>query len=159
MKDVYAFQVNNQNILVSGGWDCMVKFWSINGACLQIIGQCWVGKPVHLLSGSYPLLVTAHSERFIHLWNLQNIFQGKFDPVNVLESPLKYETSSIQCFADGKGFAIGSIEGRCGIVNLDLMNPSNSSSLDFCFKCHRAQDPKTKQDNDIFTVNCLSFNK
>jgi len=52
-------------------------------------------------------------------------------------SPLKYATSSLQAFADGKGYAIGSIEGRCGIVNVELNNPDAEDTRDFCFKCHR----------------------
>jgi mRNA export factor len=32
-----------------------------------------------------------------------------------LTSPLKWQTRTVSCFADSKGFAIGSIEGRVGI--------------------------------------------
>ena len=39
-----------------------------------MIGEVWVGKPVHMLSGCFPLLVTAHSEKHITWWNLNNIF-------------------------------------------------------------------------------------
>jgi hypothetical protein len=66
------------------------------------------------------MLVTAHSEKWIHIWDLQNIVSGQFDPVMIRESPLNYATSSISTFADGKGYAVGSIEGRCGIVNINL---------------------------------------
>lgn len=59
----------------------------------------------------------------MHVWDLKKISQGIFDPIVVLESPLKYSTSAISCFGDGKGYAIGSIEGRCGIVNINLSNP------------------------------------
>lgn len=30
VKDIYYMAKNNQNILVSGGWDCKVKFWQWN---------------------------------------------------------------------------------------------------------------------------------
>lgn len=73
VKDIFCFNNNSGNILVSGGYDCMVKFWQINGQQLTQIGQSYVGKPVHLLSGAFPILVTAHSERIIHIWNLQNL--------------------------------------------------------------------------------------
>ena len=72
------------------------------------------------MSGEFPLLVTAHSELFVHYWNLNNITNGDFNPQGVISSPLKYSTTSIQCFPDAKGFAIGSIEGRCGIKYIDL---------------------------------------
>lgn len=73
---------------------------------------------------------------------------------------MKYPTSSISCFADGKGYAIGSIEGRCGIVNIDLARPSfmydtKPHDKDFCFKCHRKE---TNNDGDVYTVNSISFN-
>lgn len=76
--------------------------------------------PVHYMSASYPLLVTAHQDKFIHVWNLDNLRNQNFDPFDIIESPLRFATSSICCFADGKGFAVGSIEGRCGIQNFDF---------------------------------------
>jgi mRNA export factor len=79
-----------------------------------------VGKPVHYMSGEFPLLVTAHSEMYVHYWNLNNITNNDFNPLGVMQSPLKYPTTAIACFADGRGYAIGSIEGRCGIKNIDL---------------------------------------
>lgn len=75
------------------------------------------------MSGQFPLLVTSHSEKHIHIWDLNKILNGIFDPIHVLESPLKYATSAICCFGDGKGYAVGSIEGRCGIVNVNFSNP------------------------------------
>jgi mRNA export factor len=72
------------------------------------------------MSGEFPLLVTAHSEMIIHYWNLNNIFNNNFAPLGITLSPLKNTTTCIQCFADGKGYAIGSIEGRCGIKYIDL---------------------------------------
>ena len=47
----------------------------------------------------------------IVVYNLQNPSQ----PFKNLQSPLKWQTRCIACFPDGKGFAIGSIEGRVGI--------------------------------------------
>jgi mRNA export factor len=75
------------------------------------------------MSGQFPLLVTSHSEKHIHVWDLNKINQGVYDPIYVSESPLKYSTSAICCFGDGKGYAVGSIEGRCGIVYVNFTNP------------------------------------
>jgi len=76
---------------------------------------------------------------------------------------LRYTTSAISVFGDGAGYAIGSIEGRCGIVNIDLNNITAIDQRDFCFKCHRKEGQSSassseKQD-DIYTVNCVAFNK
>ena len=86
-------------------------------------------------------MVTAHSEKIIHVWNLENIFNGGFDPIYVKESPLKHGTSSICCFADAKGFAVGSIEGRIGVVNINSFSTVDRvEKAYFCFKCHRVEE-------------------
>ena len=53
---------------------------------------------------------------------------------------MKYSTSAVSCFGDGRGYAVGSIEGRCSIVNIDLNNPEATDGRDFCFKCHRKEN-------------------
>jgi mRNA export factor len=108
------------------------------------------------MSGEFPLLVTAHSELFIHYWDLRNIFSGNFNPLGVTTSPLRCPTTSIQCFADGKGYAIGSIEGRCGIKYIDLSKNQINLADDFCFKSHRNDDASGSK---VYAVNGLSFNK
>ncbi len=121
VKDIYAFYQNNTSIVVSGGWDSKVKFWTWSSpTALQQIGEAYLGKPVHYMSGEYPLLVTAHSEMYVHYWNLENVFKNMFNPQGVTTSPLKYPTTAICCFSNTKGYAIASIEGRCGIKNVDL---------------------------------------
>ena len=70
---------------------------------------------------------------------------------------MRYTTSSIQCFGSGKGYAIGSIEGRVGIVRVNLQQPDIVDQTDFCFKCHR--DEKTGGDPIIYAVNAMSFNR
>jgi hypothetical protein len=117
---VASFAWNGQNYVVSAGWDCLVKFFTVMNGSLNQIGESYVGKPVHHMSLSFPLMVTSHSEKFFHVWNLELIRNNQFAPVSVSESPLKYATSSLCAFADGKGFAIGSIEGRCGVNDVNF---------------------------------------
>jgi len=74
----------------------------------------------------------------------------------VLSSPLKYPTTAIACFPTGKGFAVGSIEGRCGIKNIDLPNDKIGLPEDFCFKCHRTEEGPIGK---LWTVNGICFNK
>ena len=114
------------------------------------------------MSLSFPILVTAHSEKFIHIWNLETIAEGNFNPVTVYKSPLNYATSSLCAFGDGKGFAIGSIEGRCGITNV-IFNKETPVGYehkkhlnDFSFKCHRIE---TQTEGDACTVNHMAYNK
>lgn len=115
--------------------------------------------PVHYMSYQWPLLVTAHQDRYIHIWNLQqNIQTSQFDPCDLMESPLKFATTSIQCFGDGKGFVVGSIEGRCGVNNYDTTKSDKGKGLDFCFKCHRTEDT-TKKQGECYSVNGFAFNQ
>ena len=123
VKDIYCCTFQGNPLIISGGWDARVKFWTWQqGTPLKLnqVGEAYTGKPVHYMSGEFPLLVTAHSEMFVHYWDLNKIAMNDFNPLGVMVSPLKYPTTSIAAFPDGKGFAIGSIEGRCGIKNIDL---------------------------------------
>ena len=78
VKDVISFiyPQNNTSIVISGGWDAKVKFWTWapGGQALQQVGEAYVAMPVHYMSCQFPLLVTAHQDRFIHVWNLQENF-------------------------------------------------------------------------------------
>ena len=51
-------------------------------------------------------------------------------------SELKTATSALCAFADGKGYALGSIEGRTAIMEL-----SKGKNEHFCFRCHRQEGP------------------
>ena len=90
----------------------------------------------------YPLLVTAHNtptlDNCTHCfyWNLNNIEKGDFSYTGMINTPLKNETTSLACFPDGSGFAIGSIEGRVGLKNA-LYDGLDRKIDDFNFKCHR----------------------
>jgi hypothetical protein len=75
---------------VSGGWDSYIKFYMVQNGNLNQIGESYVGKPVHFMSGCFPLLVTAHSEKQCHIWNLEKIQNNEYNPYTVFESPLKY---------------------------------------------------------------------
>jgi len=56
-----------------------------------------------------------------------------------MESPLKFATSSLTVTPDGRGFCIGSIEGRCAVKNYDLTINNKGDEKSFCFKCHRKE--------------------
>jgi len=65
------------------------------------------------------------------------------------ESSLKYQTRCIKFLSDGRGIAVGSIEGRVAIEYLDDIGiPSGKKK--YAFKCHRINDT-------IYPVNTISF--
>lgn len=106
---------NNQSVVVTGGYDARVRFWTWNGpAKLTQQQEIYVAMPVQQMSCVWPLLVTAHQQRLVHIWDLEKAFNtNNFQPTEVIEATLKFPLTSVQCFADGKGFCLGSIEGRC----------------------------------------------
>lgn len=88
------------------------------------------------------LLAVATAERKVCIIDLNNpttIFK-------TVDTTLKWQTRSIACFPDAKGVAIGTIEGRSSIINID----TNDQSLNFTFKCHRV-------DNKVYAVNAIDF--
>lgn len=88
------------------------------------------------------LLVVATAERHVCIINLSNPTQI----FKTIPSPLKWQTRTISCFPNAQGFAIGSIEGRVGVHNLE----DKTGSLNFAFKCHRV-------DANVYSVNSISF--
>jgi hypothetical protein len=71
---------------------------------------------------------------------------------------LKFATTSISCFGDGKGFVVGSIEGRCAVNWYDFAKSDKGKKDDFCFKCHRTED-KDKKQGECYSVNAFAFNQ
>ena len=64
------------------------------------------------------LLVVATADRYINVISLDQ--PTKF--YKTLQSPLKWQTRVVSCFADATGFAVGSIEGRCAIQYVEDKN-------------------------------------
>ena len=94
------------------------------------------------------------------MWNLEQCFKtNNFEPDSVVESSLKFSTTAIECFADGKGFCCGSIEGRCAVNNMDFTKGDRGKVANFCFKCHRVEEPTNKTEANVFSVNGFAFNK
>jgi mRNA export factor len=95
------------------------------------------------------VLVVATAERYINIVNLDQ-------PTtfwNTIQSPLKYQTRVVSCFADAQGYAVGSIEGRCAIQYLN----AKDNNLNFSFKCHRQNDPNNRDLSRVYSVNAISF--
>ena len=68
------------------------------------------------LSYVYPLLVGALSDNSIFVFNMDNITnKQQSKPDIIVTSPLKFQTRSVEAFPTAQGYAVTSIEGRCGI--------------------------------------------
>lgn len=133
-KDVFFDDRNN--ILITSGWDGHLKFWDMKSSqpALDINME-----PLKIWSFSYvyPLMVGALSDNQIFVLNMNQVMGGQTKPDMVLPSPLKFQTRSVEAFPNASGYAVTSIEGRCGIKNIDFNNLKEKYNEDFNFKCHR----------------------
>ncbi|CCO33113.1 Poly(A)+ RNA export protein [Rhizoctonia solani AG-1 IB] len=98
---------------------------------------------------AYPLLVVGTADRQVLVYDLNNptaVFR-------TIASPLKWQTRVVSCFPTGKGFGMGSIEGRVAMQYVDEKEASNN----FSFRCHRQDQGLSKNNTHIFPVNDISF--
>ncbi|KAI8075631.1 WD40-repeat-containing domain protein [Thamnidium elegans] len=129
------------NIVATGSWDKTIKYWDLRSP--QPIGTVQLPERCYAMDAKGPLMVVGTAEKHVCIFDLNNptvIFKQ-------VASPLKWQTRTVSCFADSKGFAIGSIEGRVGIQYVE----DKESSKNFSFKCHR-DDAK-----NVYAVNDISF--
>ncbi|QRV95179.1 poly(A)+ RNA export protein [Ceratobasidium sp. AG-Ba] len=134
-------------ILATGSWDKTVKYWDTRQptpiAKIDLPERCYT------MDIAYPILAVGVAERQIQVYNLNN-------PTTVfrtITSPLKWQTRVVSCFHNGKGFGIGSIEGRVAIQYID----EKDSASNFSFRCHRKEQGPSKSTTHVFAVNDMSF--
>ncbi|KAI8139788.1 WD40-repeat-containing domain protein [Fennellomyces sp. T-0311] len=135
------FLDNNPSIMATGSWDKTIKYWDLRSP--QPVSTAQLPERLYSMDTKNNLLVAATADRHILLYDLNN-------PTTVFKqapSPLKWQTRVVSCFIDGKGCAIGSIEGRVGIQYVQEADASRS----FSFKCHR------DEQKNVFAVNDISF--
>jgi mRNA export factor len=100
---------SNAQMLVTGSWDKTIKYWDLRQSSAVATVQCQ--ERVYTMDVKDKLLVVGTADRYINVINLND--PGKI--YKTLQSPLKWQTRVVSCFADASGFAVGSIEGRCAI--------------------------------------------
>lgn len=131
-------------ILATGSWDKTLKYWDLRQS--TPIATVSLPERVYAMDCVHPLLTVATAERNICVINLS-------EPTKIFKlamSPLKFQTRSLACFIKGDGYAIGSVEGRCAIQNIDEKNASQN----FSFRCHRNQAGNSA---DVYSVNSIAF--
>lgn len=104
---------SNAQMLVTGSWDKTIKYWDLRSPTPA--GSVTMQERVYSLDVKDNLLVVGTADRYINVINLTQpttIFK-------TLQSPLKWQTRVVSCFADAAGFAVGSIEGRSAFQWLD----------------------------------------
>lgn len=95
-------------MLATGSWDKTVRYWDLRTPAPVATLACQ--ERVYSMDIRDKLLVIGTAEKHVHIVDLEN-------PTTIFEtrpSPLKEQTRVVSCFIDASGFAVGSIEGRCG---------------------------------------------
>ncbi|KAH8693074.1 putative nuclear pore complex protein [Talaromyces proteolyticus] len=137
----------SQPLIITGSWDKKVKYWDLRQQ--TPIGQIECQERVYTMDVKNKLLVIGTADRYINIVNLDN--PTTF--YKTMQSPLKFQTRVVSCFADATGFAVGSIEGRCAIQYVE----EKDSTSNFSFKCHRETPPNNRDVSNIYAVNAISF--
>ncbi|CAD0088357.1 unnamed protein product [Aureobasidium mustum] len=109
IKCVESITVNGQPMIVTGSWDKTIKYWDCRQQSAVASVQC--KERVYAMDTRDQLLVVATADRWVEIFNLNQPTAA----YKQIQSPLKWQTRTVSCFADATGFAIGSIEGRCAI--------------------------------------------
>jgi mRNA export factor len=137
----YVHWLDERNCLMTASWDKTIKYWDGRSSKSPVITY-ELEERVYAADVKDNLAVVGLAEKHVLIFDLN--YPQK--PFRTLESPLKFQTRSISCFIDHKGFAIGSIEGRVAIHHCELTN----QNLNFAFKCHR-------DTTQIFAINSIDF--
>ncbi len=154
------------NVLASAGWDSNFHLWDVRMSnnsgsdenlkpvvTIQLPDKAY-SMDVDPSSGTRVVVATAGKRNcFIDVRMNDSAAVEKAEIVSNRESSLKYQTRVCRFFPDGKGIAVGSIEGRVAIEFLDDLgiDPPNGMKK-YAFKCHRVNDV-------VYPVNAIAFHK
>ncbi|KAK3673805.1 RNA export factor gle2 [Recurvomyces mirabilis] len=148
IRCVESAMVNGSQILITGGWDKMVKYWDLRQQ--TPIGQLECKDRVYTMDVKDNMLVVGTADRWIEVVSLAN----PGTPYKVIQSPLKWQTRVCTIFSpEANGYAIGSIEGRCAIQYVEDKDQNGN----FSFKCHRQTSTTDRNLSNVFSVNAISF--
>ncbi len=150
IQSVRFVDVGGSNTVVAtSSWDKTLKYWDLRQQ--QPVSTVQLPERAYTMDSSKQLLVVGTAERhvcIIDLTNPQTIFKKTV-------SPLRWQTRVISCYPTGDGYAVGSIEGRCGVQYINDTEPKKS----FSFKCHREVPPNNNRNAEtkIYALNAISF--
>jgi len=126
-------------VLFSGSWDGTVKAFDVRKKAE--IGQLKLAGKVFCMdiSEKAKKLVVGTSDRAVHIIDISNKEGGLLNAVEETRNDImRYQLRTIACFPDGRGFAIGSIEGRVSWEYFtSVLESPNNVLRQYAFKCHR----------------------
>ncbi|BFZ58873.1 mitotic spindle checkpoint protein Bub3 [Savitreella phatthalungensis] len=160
-------------LLISGGWDGKLVFGRVQAQAdsddtttpTQLLRPTTHAINLHgkvlALTLSRDKLVVAQAGRMIDIFSLaemRKVCDGEMEverlrPVQTRESSLKYQTRTVECTADGRGYICTSIEGR---VSVEFFG-DDEQERKYAFKCHRQQATSPDQEDIVHPVHAVAF--
>lgn len=139
---------DSPNLVASASWNRQFSLWDTRArkavATLDLPGKAF---SMDVTSGNRIVVATSGRRNVIVDIPAMN---PKPEIVLDRESSLKFQTRTIRFFPDGRGFALGSVEGRVGVEFLEELQVPTNSMKRYAFKCHRVGDT-------VYPVNCIAF--
>ncbi|KAK1939534.1 WD domain/ mitotic checkpoint protein [Babesia divergens] len=150
---VRCVQYHSQlNVIISGGWDKKLRAFDTRCSSLKPVADVDLYGKVHCMDLLHNTLVVGDSMKRIYIYDLARGFSGFAIP-DTKDGVLKFQHRSLKCFPDGKGFAMGSIEGR--VAWEYFSKAPEVVAQQYAFKCHRN---KISSDSDVaYAVNAIDF--
>lgn len=128
-------------MLVSGGWDGEVRFWSVKEG--KEIEKAMAGGKVYAMcrGGEYGVgyATSARRVRLVDVRKMSSVLYEREPPV------LSYQLRGLCVSDDTRHYVVGSTEGRVAVDEFE-------GESGFSFKCHR-------MDEMAFPVNCVVYDR
>eukprot|EP00127_Corallochytrium_limacisporum_P006222 Clim_evm39s221 gene=Clim_evmTU39s221 len=150
--------IPEQQLVVSGGWDGMLKYWDVRQApASSPVGIVTLPERVYSMSRGKNCIGIACADRVVAIVDVTN--PGKV--MSCFYSPLRRQTRCITTWPDDSSIALGSAGSRCAVLQCQslarlpqnrapaeanaiptVLTPQMASALEFfTFKAGRAQEP------------------
>jgi len=149
---------HERKCLVTAGWDRNLNFW--DPFRMHPTGQPNIsfnlGERAYCSDMQGDIIAIGTADRSVFIFDVRK----PKTPLRKMSSSLRYQTRCLRLFPNNRGIAIGSIEGRVGIMHLQ----EDDQQQDFAFKCHRHMGGQRPGMNDerhvcrIHAINDIAFN-
>ncbi|KAG2500478.1 hypothetical protein HYH03_002043 [Edaphochlamys debaryana] len=142
--------LGGRGLLVSGSWDQTLRLWDPRTpqACVSTVTL--PGK-VYAMSAGQDRLVVGTSGRHVLIYDIRSLCSGGSTPEQHRESSLKFQTRSVAVYTDGRGYALGSVEGR---VAMEFFDAADAQANKYAFKCHRRNE---NGQDVVYPVHSIAF--
>ncbi|KAF1765863.1 hypothetical protein GCK72_005816 [Caenorhabditis remanei] len=123
-----------ESLIISGGWDSSVKLWDARSYGNGAVESVNVSSSVYAMDVLKHTILVGTKDRKIYMFDSRKLRE----PLQVRDSPLKYQTRAVQFFPTGEAFVVSSIEGRVAVEYVE--QTGEQVKRKYAFKCHREKD-------------------